>query len=133
MKINRRVIFYIFWCLAGILLIGLGIAGTVDSFWSGMGSAMIVMSAFRLVRIYRYRKDEIFREAVDTAVSDERNHFLRGKAWAWAGYLFILIAGVSVIVLKIAGQELLSFAASWAVCLMLVLYWGSWLILRKKY
>ena len=31
------------------------------------------------------------------------------------------------------GQELLSFAASWAVCLMLVLYWGSYLWLRRKY
>ena len=67
------------------------------------------------------------------AANDERNHFIRGKAWSWAGYLFILITGFSVIGFKLANHDLLSQAASWAVCLMLILYWGAYLVLEKKY
>ena len=55
------------------------------------------------------------------------------KRKAIAGYLFILIAGLSVIVLKVMGQEQLSMAASYAVCLILVLYWGSYMVLSRKY
>ena len=50
-----------------------------------------------------------------------------------AGYLFVILAGVSCIIFKIVGQEILSFAASGAICIMLVLYWISYLILKRKY
>ena len=66
-------------------------------------------------------------------MGDERNRFLTGKAWAWAGYLFVLISGVATIALKIAGQDQWSLACSYALCLLLVLYWGSYLVLKRKY
>jgi len=65
--------------------------------------------------------------------TDERNLFLHSKAWAWAGYCFVIIAAVASIVLRIAGQDLLSTAAGFAVCLITVLYWIAYLIERKKY
>jgi len=40
---------------------------------------------------------------------------------------------VLVIVFKLIGQELLSTAAAMAVCLMLVLYWGAYMVLKRKY
>ena len=51
----------------------------------------------------------------------------------WGAPLLVLILGVSVIALKLLGQELLSLAASFVVCLILVLYWISFLILQRKY
>ena len=66
-------------------------------------------------------------------MQDERNKFLSTKAWAWAGYLFIIITALSVIVLRVLGQELLSTAASGAVCLLMVLYWICYMVLKKKY
>ena len=45
----------------------------------------------------------------------------------------LLISAAAGIVLRILGQELLSMAASCAVCLMLLLYWVTHLILKKKY
>ena len=79
------------------------------------------------------RAASIIKEATDTAVTDERNRFIRGKAWSWVGYLYIIIAAVATIVFKLLGQETLMFAASGSVCLMLVLYWIIYLILNKKY
>ena len=130
---NKSIVTYVVYILIGVTLCGLGFAEVVDEFWSGMGSGLLVVGLLRLVQMYRFRKDEHYREMIEIETADERNCFIRNKAWAWAGYLFILLACSSMIILKIAGQELLSMAASWAVCIMLVLYWGSYVVLRKKY
>ena len=130
---NKRIILYVLWLVLGAVLIGLACAEIVDEFWSGMGAGLLVVGAVRLLQMYRFRKNEEYREKVEVEISDERNRFLRNKAWAWAGYLFILIAAVSVIVLQIAGQREYSQAASYAICLMMLLYWVSFLVLRKKY
>lgn len=119
--------------LAGLILISLSIAGLVSEFWSGMGSALAVVGGARLLQIYRLRKSEAYREKMEVMYTDERNQFIRNKAWTWAGYLFFILCGICVIVFKIIGQDLLSTVASYAICLMLVLYWISFLVLRKKY
>ena len=130
---KRRIIPLIIYMVLGVILIGLGFAEVIDEFWSGMGGGLLAVGLMRIVQMIRLQKDEHYREKTETEIKDERNCFIRNKAWAWAGYLFILIAAVAVIVLRVAGQELLSFAASGAVCLMLVLYWICYLVLRKKY
>ena len=124
---------YVIYLVLGAVLWILGPMGIVDEFWSGMGAGLLAVGIVRSVMLYRYRRSEAYREKVDTELGDERNRFLRNKAWAWAGYLFILISGCGVIVFKLMGQDVLSMAASWAVCLMVVLYYVSYLILRKKY
>ena len=121
------------WVIIGMVLIGLSFAGIVDEFWSGMGSGLLVVGIIQLIRFYRLQKNEAYREKMEIEASDERNHFIRNKAWAWSGYLFILISAVACIVFKIMGQDLLSMAASGAVCLMLILYWISFIILKRKY
>ena len=123
----------IIYVVIGIILFGLSLAQILDQFWSGMGSALFTIGVIRLIRTHRFLKDEKFREKIEIEESDERNHFIRNKAWAWAGYLFVMIMAVASIVLKIARQDILSIAASGAVCLVLVLFWGSYLILKRKY
>lgn len=133
MKQDKRIFVSIMWVIIGVVLIGLSFAGIVDAFWNGMGSGLLVVGIIQLVRFYRLQKNEAYREKMEIEASDERNHFIRNKAWAWSGYLFILIAAVASIVFRIMGQELLSMAASGAVCLMLVLYWISYIVLKRKY
>lgn len=133
MKHNRRILAYILFILFGVAMWILGLRGIVDEFWSGMGTALLLIGILRLIRMYRFQKDETYREQVEIATTDERNQFIRSRAWAWTGYLFILITGSAVLILKLMGQDLLSQAASWAVCLMLLLYWSTYHILKKKY
>ena len=130
---KNDTIFSIIWLAIGLPLMGLSIAGLLNEFWSGMGSALVVIGALRLLRAHRLNKKDKYREKMETFQTDERLHFLRARAWSWAGYLFVIIGGISVIVLKILGQDLLCMAASVAVCLMLVLYWGAYYVLNKKY
>ncbi len=133
MNRNRRMI-------ASILEIALGIAlwianrvGMLDSFWSGMGTALIVVGAVFLVRQIRYHTNEDYRENVDVQTNDERNKYIAMTAWAWAGYTFVLITAVGTIVLKLLGHDVLMQMAAGSLCLIVVLYWISFMILRKKY
>ena len=133
MKRERRIVVYILYLVLGVALLVLGTLEIVDSFWSGMGGAWIAMGVLRLVQFLRYRTDASYREKWDVEVQDERNHFVRNKAWAWAGYLFVMIAAVCAIVCRVVGQELLSMAACFAVGILTLLYWLCYLVLKKKY
>jgi len=127
--IIKNIILFVF----GGVLISLGFANIIDEFWSSLGFALVFVGIVRLVQSYRFKNDKTYKEKVEIASKDERNRFIRARAWSWAGYLFIFIAGVSIIVFKILGQDLLSFVASSAVCLIMILFWFSYLILQKKY
>lgn len=123
----------VFYIILGLILVGLGFAGKVDEFWNGMGSAFLVMGVIQLIRRYRFNKNEVYREKIEIEINDERNRFIRNKAWAWAGYLFVMIMAVACIILRVMGEDTLSMAASGSVCLVLVLFWVSYYILRRKY
>ena len=133
MKNDKRVIMSIIWLIVGSVLIGLSFAGKVDEFWNGMGFGLAVIGALQLIRFYRFNKNQAYREAVEIAQTDERNHFIRNKAWAWTGYVFVVTAGILVIVFRIIGQEMLSLAASSAICFMIAVYWIVYMILKRKY
>ena len=120
--------------IIGVILIGCSSAQILkDSFWSGMGTALTVMGAIFLIRGIRYRRDEKFKEEVDTQANDERNRFLATKAWSWAGYLYVLLAAVASIVLRVVGMNEYSGLLAYTICAIMILYWIMYMILRKKY
>ena len=133
MKRDRKVVISMIWLVIGIPLMILGLMEVVDEFWNGMGFSLAIIGTLQLLRNHRFQKNELYREKVEIAENDERNHFIRGKAWAWSGYLFIIISGVLSIVFKVIGQDLLCLAACYAVCLIMVLYWISYMVLKRKY
>ncbi len=133
MKKQTRFIACIVEIVIGLALLAGYFANLVDEFWSGMGAALIVVGVLFLIRQIRYKTNETYRDSVDVEVNDERNKYLSMKAWSWAGYLFVILAAVAAIVLKILGQEELVYIASGSVCLIVVLYWLSYVVLRRKY
>ena len=133
MKSDKRIYLSITWVVIGAVLFSMAIAGKVDSFWSGMGGALLAVGGLQILKYYRLNKNEAYREKMEIEYNDERNQFIRNKAWAWAGYLFIIICALSTIVFKLLNQDLLCMASGGAVCLMLVLFWVSFFILKKKY
>ena len=133
MRQKVKLSFNIVYVIIGCVLIGFAVLEKLDSFWSGMGSALLVVGLINLLKIHRLNKNEEYREKLEIEVSDERLQFIRNKAWAWSGYLFVLISAVACIVFKVMNLDQLSLYASFSVCLVLVLFWASHAIIKRKY
>lgn len=133
MKMEKRMIANILYIVLGAVLFGLSIFGVPDTFLSGVGGALISVGIVRTVHIWRYSKDEAYREKKQVEQKDERNQFLRNKAWAWTAYIFAVIAALAAVAFYLLNQQALSMAAGFAVCILFVLYWICYMILNKKY
>ena len=133
MKTTKRMIANIVEIVVGVILTILGYTGVVDSYWSGMGTALIFVGIIFLFRTFRYKTNTEYKEKVDVEVNDERNKYLRMMAWSWTGYFFVLIAAFASIIFRILGYSQYSMMAGYAVCLLITLYWISFLILRRKH
>ena len=106
---------------------------TLAQILPGMGGGLFGVGIVRLVMGIKLEKDPEYRENYEIEVNDERNRYLRMKAWSWAGYMFVLIAAVATIVFAVADKYELMMMASSGVCIMILLYWVSYMIVRKKY
>ena len=133
MKANKRFMANIIEIVVGTILSILGYLGILDSYWSGMGTALIVVGVLMLVRQLRYKTNVEYKEKMDIEVNDERNKYLRRLAWSWSGYLFVLLGAVGSIVFRIIGMNEYSQFSAYCVCVIMILYWISFLVLRKKY
>lgn len=133
MKNNMRVIANIVEVVIGAVLTVCGYIGLIDDYWSGMGTALVIVGCIMLFRQIRYKINTEYKEKVDVETNDERNKYLRMMAWSWTGYFFVLIAAFASIVFKLVGMDTYSLAAGFAVCLLMVLYWVSYMILRRKH
>lgn len=129
----KSIIVNVIWIILGIALNVLGVLGKIDAYWTGTGSGLLVVGVINLLRLYRLNKNEAYKEKVELDLNDERNRFLRSKAWAWAGYMFVIIAAVMSIIFKLFHFDSLSIASGGAVCLVIALFWISYYMLRKKY
>ncbi|MBQ6897178.1 MAG: hypothetical protein IJN69_08240 [Oscillospiraceae bacterium] len=133
MKQDKRVYISIFWIVLGAVLAIWQFAGNTDEYWSGLGIALLVVGVLQLARRIKYHRNAQYRENIDTQNNDERNRFLSARAWAWAGYLYMLVGCIAIIVLQIAGLREISQTISFTVCALLIFYWVSYMFLHRKY
>ena len=130
---KERLIASIVEIIIGAALLICSMFGVVDEFWSGMGTSLLIIGIIFLIRNIKYKTNEEYREKIDIESNDERNKYISLKAWAWAGFLFVMLGAVGTIVFKLMGKEDLMMMASLSVCLIIVFYWISYNILKKKY
>lgn len=133
MKKNKKVILSIFWIVLGAGLIVASKLARLDAYWMGMGGGLVFVGALQLFRFIQYNRYPEYKNAVDTEINDERNRFIRAQAWAYTGYILVIIFALASIVLAIFAQELLSTIFSSCVCLIVLLYWITFHILNRKY
>lgn len=132
-RLDRRTILEIFIVLAGAALFISGAAGLADSFWSGMGAALLAVGILRLIQIARYRNDEEYREQADITAGDERTKFITSKAKSAAFYICVLAEAIAVIVLRLLDYPEYSTVTGLLICAQLIIYYVSYLVLRNRY
>ena len=130
---TKKLVACIIEIIVGVALLIASFLGGVDEFWSGMGTSLFVIGVIFLIRNIRYKINIEYREKLDIEVNDERNKYISLKSWAWAGYLFVLCGAIGAIVFKLMGKEEFMMLSSASVCLIMMLYWISYMCLKKKY
>ena len=130
---TKRMIASIVEIILGFALWICSAIGLIDSYWGGMGGGLIGVGIVFLIRSIRYKRDPEYKEEYDVEMNDERNKFIRLKAWSWAGYLYMMLAAVGSIAFKLMGREDLMYFCSGSVGLVLVLYLISYVIVKNKY
>lgn len=132
-KIKIRIGLAISYIVLGIaMIVVFNIVDTGVEFLSSMGFAVAVIGVARLRQYSRLIKNEDLMKKQEIRESDERNIAISEKARAITLTAYILIACVAVIVLQILKESLLATVISGSVCLILVIYWITYWILRKK-
>lgn len=130
---NKRFTASILEIIIGAILIVCSLCGLVDEYWSAMGITLLVVGIIFLIRQCIYKTNKEYREKYDVERSDERNRYISGKAWAWAGYLFVISGAIGSIAFKLADREDLMKISSFSVCYIMILFWISHSILKRKY
>lgn len=131
---KKKMIISIMWVIIGATLLVLDIIGVMDNpAYSGMGGGLLVIGMMQIYKNFKYHSNEEYKEKIDLEYKDERNGYIRMKAWAWAGYLFIIGAAVVSIVLFVMKMTLIGQIVSYCMCAVLMLYWISYLVLQRKY
>ena len=85
------------------------------------------------MRNLKYRRDPEYREKIDTELGDERNRFLQMKSWSWAGYIAVMVQAVASVAAYFMGQRTVQLVLWYSICLLVLAYWISWMILSRKY
>lgn len=130
---KRKMLVSILWVIIGASLIILDIIGIIDNpIYSGMGGGWLAIGVLQIYKNLKYHSNEDYKEKIDIELSDERNRYIRMKAWAWAGYLFIIGTAIISIVLFAMKQTVYGQIVSYCMCSVLVLYWISYFVLQKK-
>ena len=130
---NRRWIASVVEIALGLVLTVCGALGLVDTYWSGMGGGLLGVGIIQLVRYLRYYNNETYKSKVDVEVNDERNKFIALRAWAWAGFWYVIAGAVGSIAFQVLGKPELATMAGGSVCLLMAFCWISRIYLRRKY
>ncbi|MBO5322010.1 MAG: hypothetical protein J6B22_05335 [Clostridia bacterium] len=132
-KLRVRLFIAIGYIVLGLaMIIAFNIIKTENNFFSSFGFALVVIG---IVQIRNYRiitKDEESIRKREIAESDERNISIANKAKSYAFAIYVVVACVSVILLEIANKTDLAIILSATVSLLILVYWISYFIIRKR-
>ena len=130
---QRRIIGISYIMLGLVLTIADMLKGFENNYFISFGIALILMGILRLFQYRKITQDDKSMRKRELAESDERTRMIAERARSWAFSLSITGSGIVVIVLSLLGRHEEALPFAWYVCGMVVLYWISFVIIRKKY
>ena len=132
--LKKRLCFNIAYLLFGIaLIVTASVTKSENDFFYGFGFSLTAIGILQSARNFHLIRNQQDRKHREVAEKDERNVMLALKARSMAFILYIIGAGVAVIVLSLAAQHQVAQIVAWSVCILTALYWVSYLYLKNKY
>ena len=93
---------------------------------------MMVVGIARLRNYLRITKSEDSIKRQQISETDERNVSIVNRARSASFILYVLIIGVSIIVLHLIEKTQIAEILSYSLCLLVSIYWISYFIINRK-
>jgi len=133
MKYNKKnIILSIIEIIVGISLFICSVFNLLDSFWSGLGTALFMLGIIHIIRSMKYKNNEEYRSNVEIELNDERNNYIVNLAWKYTGNISIIIGCLLSIVFKILKYDAISIIIGCTIAVITFLYFIVSIIIRKK-
>ena len=132
-KLKIRLWVAISYIVLGIAMVTVAIVSkTENQFISSFGLALTVMGIARVRNYFLITKNEDTLRKREIAETDERNVSIVNKARSAAFTVYILLAGIFVIVMGLLDKIEISVWVSYSVALLVFVYWICYIIYQKK-
>lgn len=132
-KLKSRLYIAIIYIALGILMIvGVFATKSENDFTSSFGLAIIVAGIVRIRNYFKITKNDETIKKQEIAETDERNISIMNKAKSVTFSIYILLSGTAVIILSLFNMHDIARWIAYSVCLLVVIYWITYWIIRKK-
>lgn len=132
-KLKIRLAVAIIYMVLGLtMIVVFNVINTDNSFLSSFGLVLVVIGLVRLRNYFLITRSEESIKKQQIAESDERNIAIAHKAKSIAFMICTMLFCVAVIVLQLLEKSQLAMIVSGMVCAMLVIYWITYWIIRKR-
>ena len=133
-KLKKRRYVNLGWAVIGLLLIVFWCIWQPENTYPlSLCIAFVIMGIIRTIQYIQTVRDEKVLHQKEVAEKDERNLMMAERAKSWAFSVSLFIAGDLAIILFLLGKQNLALIFAWFLCVMTLLYWICWNIIRKKY
>ncbi len=129
-KINGIVYGVLF--VLGLVLLAAALRFNLDSIYSGMGGALIGVSAVRIAMCVYAAKNPDYMKRQQIENTDERNIYLAHRARSIAYSFGILICSAACIAALVLNMRAYGILLGYVVCLFLLLYMVTYFVLKRK-
>ena len=132
-KLKTRLWVAIIYVALGIIMtVGGTVTKTDNSFISSFGLILAVMGVVRMRNYLIITKNEERIKKQEIMETDERNVSIVNKARSITFTAYVLLSGIAVIVLSLLNMREIAVWISYSIFLLIIIYWISYFIIRKK-
>ena len=132
-KLRTRLYLAISYIVIGAVMIAASfITKTTNEFVSSFGFALLLIGLVRIRNYFIITKNDETIKKQEIAETDERNISIANRAKSLSFTLYVFAASIAVIVLQILEMGELASVIGFTVCALIIIYWISYFIIRKK-
>ena len=131
-KLKTRLYLAIAYIVIGLaMIVVFNIMENSNEFLSTLGLVLVVTGVVRWRNYRRITKTEETMKAQEIKETDERNVAIVQKARNIAFVIFVMVLALAIIVLQFLNLALYVQLLFAVMCVLLAIYWVSYLIIRK--
>lgn len=133
-KLKLRLCAAVGYIIIGAALMILSFTGAAENdMISAFGAMFAVAGIARIVQYARITKDESAIRAREIAETDERNIMIMTKARSLTFSIYIMLAGITMILLYLLNKAFAAQIIAYAICAFVFIYFICYHIISRKY